>query len=467
MNLSRALFLLVPASLAAQAPELRVTPAARPGEVLDTIVLGHPGQPFVTLVDIAGGPRAALGQVFHLALSNSLTALDSGVLGLAGFHTLSLTLPRQAPVGVPLYFQTVVGGDRLGLTDGESAVAYQSSRLLVQDFTDPVAMGMVGDYDTTVRGRVQAAAPRRRTQDVVPRQQGIPFPTGVLGSLNPFGVRQQSVYRAADVGASGAVEVLTAVRWKPVGQVSFDAIGQFELRVSHSRVVPDFTIDPFSALPLYPNSGLSLQLADNVKPSDQPVTVYSGGYIVDPRNQRSDGYMPYPDLQHEFRYNGFDSLLLDFVVPPSTSNGSNGQQVYVMVQSSPQPNARAFTAGRSGRLVTNPDRIAVAEQGDNSWFEVQLDFLCPESRATSPWLRAPSTSPDYHTPFVSTSNPLGGNIALEFRGATRPDGGDATPWSPSIDAIDRMEFLQYRIRFFAPASGGLLPSVDQIVIPVD
>jgi len=466
MELANFTLPLLTAALVAQAPELRVTPAARPGGQLDLIVLGQPSQPYATLVDATGGPRAALGQTFYLGLTGAVTVLDAGVLGLGGFRASSLPLPPQAPIGLPLFFQSVVAAPALAATDGESAVLLNSSAVIVQDFVDPAAQGITGTYDVGVRGRVQGAAAHRRRHDVVPNQ-GAVFSQPILGPLNPYGVRQQNVYRAADVGATGAAELLTAVRWKPFGPVAFDAFGHIEIRAAHSRVVPDYSVDPFSALPRYPDSGLSLTLAGNVKPGEQPVTVYSGGYIIDPVHQQADGFMPYPDLQGRFLYNGFDSLLLDFVVPPSTAVGVNGHRIYVMVQSSAQPNARAYSAGRPNRLVMQPDRITLADQGDNSWFEVQLEFLCLESQAVSPWLHAPVAAPDYHPPYVSQSVPVGASVLVEFRGATRPDGSDATPWLPSIDIADGLPFLQYRIRFFAAVTGGLAPSVDQLVIPVN
>jgi hypothetical protein len=449
----------------AQAPELRVSPAARPGERIDTVLTGPAQQVFVTLLDGHGGPWRLFEQTLYLGLRQTVV-VDGGSLGFGGFRATALPVPLSAPLGQPLYFQSLVlAGNRLQATDGESAVVVSSRLLIVQDYDDPTAAGITGSYDATVRGRVQAAGVRRRVHDVVPRQ-GVALPQAVLGPLNPFGVRMQSVYRAADIGATGDAEVLAAVRWKPATAVTADAIGGFDMRVAHSRVVPDYSIDPFSALPRYPDSGLDLRFASNVRPGDQLTTIYSGGYVIDPARQQADGYMPYPDLQQQFTYNGFDSLVLDFAVPPSTSTGSNGQQVYLMVQSSNQPHARAITAGQRNQLVTNPHALLAANTGECVWHELQLEFLCYESSATSPWLAAPSLTPDYGDPFVSSSVPAGTSASIEYRGAPNPDGRNATLWSPRIDVADGLRYLQYRIRFIAN-SGELRPSVDQIVIPVN
>lgn len=456
------------ATLAAQAPELRVTPAAPAGGRLDWVLLGTPGHAFLTLLDVTGGPVSYLDRTLFLGGTPLLTVLDVGVLGLGGIRVQSLTVPVSAPVGVPFYLQalTTDGAFVPRPSDGESAVVFASQHVLVQDYLDPTAMGMTGTFDATVHGRLQGAAPQRRVRNVVPNT-GVPFGHPVMGPLNPHGVRQQCVYRSADLGASGVPELITAIRWRPLGAVRFDAIGAFQVRASHSQVVPDYTLDPWSGLPRFPASGLSLRIADNVKPGEQQTIVYSGGYVIDPANRQLDGYMPYPDLQRSFEYNGYDSLLLDFVVPPNTATGQNGQLVWLMVQSSAQPHSRVFTAGRFGRLVMNPDQVVDAEGGDNAWHEIQLEFVRVDSSATSQWLAAPVPQPDYHAPYVSSSIPSGASVRLEFRGATRPDGLDAGPWWTDIDAIDGRRYLQYRVHFRAAVAGIAPPSVDQIVFPIN
>jgi hypothetical protein len=469
-NPSLPLLALFSGLVAAQDPDLRVTPAVRPGGQLDAVLFGAPGDAFVTLLDVRGGPLRFAGQTLFLSGTPALTVLDAGRLGLGGFRAFNLSVPPPTAPQVPLYLQAFTagsGGGPLRASDGESTVVFTARHALVQDFVDPASEGLTGTYDRSVRGRLQASGPRRRVHDVVPHG-GVPFGLPITGPLNPFGVRLQCVYRAADIGATGAPELLTGIRWRPAGSVEFDAIGAFEVRAAHSHVVPDYTIDRFSALPRYPDSGLRLALASNVKPGEQTVVLYAGGYVIDPARRQADGYMPYPDLQRGFEYNGIDSLLLDFVVPPNTGTGRNGQQVWLMVQSSALPNSRVFTAGRNGRLVPNPGQITDAETGDNSIHEVQLEFLRTDSEAQSPWLAAPVPAPDYHDPAVSASLPPGAAVVLWFRGATRPDGSDAGPWSDDIDRSDGRTYLQYRVRFqAAPDPRMPPPSVDQIVIPLD
>lgn len=467
MNNRVALSLMLMTTAVAQAPELRVAPAARPGERIDHLLVGVAGDPFATMLSSGGGPVSLLDQTIYLD-PRLVIVIDSGVLGLGGFRAGSLATPTTAPIDVPIYFQSVIL-DRvasLRASDGESSTLYRSRHVIVQDFADPVAQGLVGSYDADVRGRLQAGRTQTRTHDVVPLV-GVAFGSSVTGPFAPFGVRQQSVYRATDIGADGTPEFLTAIRWQPhrFTPVQFDAGMQLDLRAAHSHVVPDYSIDPFSALPRFPQSGLGTTFANNVRQGDPISPVYQGPYTIDPVQRRADGYMPFPVLQRPFAYNGVSSLLIEYRTT-GTHNGTNGFQTYLMVQSSSLPNARAIAAGTATAPI-DPQTVTAATSADCVWFELQLEFARMESVATSPWLAAPTAAPNFSAPIVSQSVPHGANVRLEFRGSRTANGGSPTTWINDIDLIDGYAFLQYRVSFQNPMGSDLRASVDQIVIPVD
>ena len=271
------------------------------------------------------------------------------------------------------------------------------------------------------------------------------------------------VYRAVDLGATGRPEVITALRWRPLGPVVDDAFERVTIDVGHSIVVPDYTVGSFSALPLFPQSGLSTTFASNQKLGETPVRVYDGGYSIRASALRPDGYLSYPAPQQPFDYNGINSLLLDVRTSPSaTASGQNGQEVYLMVQSSPNPNSRVVEAGSASNPV-DPFAATTGSIADNAVHALQIDFAQVKSVATSPWRMAPVAAPDYHAPSIAAS----GEVRVEFRGARSASGANATPWTTSIDLLDFFPYLQYRVTMCADATTGLPAAIDAIVIPVN
>ena len=89
----------------------------------------------------------------------------------------------------------------------------------------------------------------------------IPFPNGVQSPLVPLGSKLQSVWRYCDLGWSVRDETkynldVSGLSWAPVGgHVVADFYPQFEIRLAHSRFLPDEAVDSF-LLPKYPLSGL-------------------------------------------------------------------------------------------------------------------------------------------------------------------------------------------------------------------
>ncbi|MCC6670835.1 MAG: hypothetical protein IT458_07235 [Planctomycetes bacterium] len=467
---SHALLLVALAALLpAQAPEFRATPAVLPGGRLDLAVLGAPNQPYVLLADADGGPVRALGQTLFLGLTPACTAFDSGVLGPLGLVQRAIPVPASVAGGSTFYLQAVVvdpaAPSGLRVSDGESTIVRRQPRGIVGDLLDPVLEGYTGTFDRQVRGRLQAMPGTTRVQRVLPAG-GVPFGQPVSGPLAPHGVRIQMVYRAADLGANGLPEELVAIRWLPFGAVSDDVYGRLQLSVSHSTVVPDYTIDPWSALPMYPNSGLGPQFAANVKPLEVPTVVHDGQYAIRASDRRADGFMPYPMNRDAFFYNGFDSLLLDFrMVPDSRTRGVNGQQVHLMVMSSPDPNSRVYAAGAAGAPL-DPFAVTTAQRGDNSLHEIQLEFAQRRSAALTPWMDSGLPAPNYDPAIVASSVPAGASIGIEYRGADTAQGANPTPWSTISWMAAGKRYLQLRFLFVSGTAAGAMPSVDGFLVPV-
>jgi len=119
-----------------------------------------------------------------------------------------------------------------------------------------------------------------------------PFERGVQSPLAPLGSIVQTVWRYVDVGMSltDATEFnidVEGLSWAPIGgQVIADHFDRFEIRLAHSRLLPDEYIDPASLFPKWFNSGLKTQFLNNVADPDvhpQAVVHPRGlGYTVTP-----------------------------------------------------------------------------------------------------------------------------------------------------------------------------------------
>ena len=471
----RALGGLFTLSLALFAPAQRtqyfVTPAAKPGGKIQVALVGQPGHAFASFVDLSGGPNMFLGEELFLGLGPALTLLDTGTLGLGGLHVRSIQAPTAGvPLGVVFYMQSLVLDSQApnGVfrpSNGESTVLYGSTQVMVEEFTDPVLQGFTGTYDKTRRHRLMGRAISRRVHTVRPRQ-GVPFSQPVFGPLNPDGARVQMVYRAVDLGATGEREVLTALRWLPHGGVTTAKFKRLVLDIGHTHVVPDYAVDPWTALPRFPLSGLNSTFLRNPKVGEAQLRIVDGSYTVRPQDVRADGYVSYPMPKKDFIYNGFDSMLLDFKVEATPGlMSANGQLIQLMVLSSPRPDARVHASGRFG-VTVNPHTVTQG-RGDNSLSYMQFEFTRVESQAVSPWRKAPVARPDYHTPSLATSVPPGASILVEYRGADSATGAATTLWFTNVDPIDRKPYLQYRITLIANPWSGAVPSLEAIVIPID
>ncbi|MSR61777.1 MAG: hypothetical protein EXS08_04955 [Planctomycetes bacterium] len=116
--------------------------------------------------------------------------------------------------------------------------------------------------------------------------------TGVFTPLNPLGAKLQTVWRYCDVGWNVRDETkynldVVGLSWSPIGGLVFsDFYEQFEIRLGHSRFLPDELPDA-NGLPALPNSGLPAApatFANNYLGGTNPAVVHNRalGYTVNP-----------------------------------------------------------------------------------------------------------------------------------------------------------------------------------------
>lgn len=484
MNSRSALTCALGASLAAlspsQSPELSMTPAVAPtlaGIVAPYTLAGSPGSLVAIFADLGGGPVDLLGERFYLSLSSALTTLQAGVLPASGTFSGSVHAPLFAGlVGLVVHGQAIVLDPsapnalfRVG--NGESTAIHSGPGAIVAAFDSPLTSGYTGSFTADVEGHVRGGPVTRRTHDTGNQSAG-ELNFGIMAPLSPHGARAQLLYPAVDLGATGDPELITAIRWAVFSMLPVipDAFPQLQLRVGHTDVVPDFTVGVFSALPLFPNSGLSTVFANNEIPGAPPVLVYQGPYVIDPSQLvfhptlPSIRYLPYP-MAVPFAYDGTSSLLIDVRVPPSNATGYNGSQMRIRVQSSPNPFARAVAAGTPGSPL-NPATATSSTVADCGMTDLQIDFARVQTFALSPWLDAGTLAPDYGTPVLAQSLPPGTSVQVEYRGSAFGSGSTTTAWSPSPDVADGRQFLQFRIVFRANPVTNDRPLVDTLVVPI-
>ena len=456
-------------------PRLRV-PAVSwvvPGSATDIqfALTGLPSAAYALFADVSAGPVLLLGERLQLGLTPALTLLASGTLPSWGHAAGSIAVgPSATLLGRSFHLQAIVldAGSPNGLfaaSNAESTVLLVPVVAIVERFDAPAVEGFVGSYDSRVTDRLEGGPVQRRTQRSVPAGAA-PFAQPLGTPLVHHGSRLQSVVRARELQAQGDEELVTALRWRPFGgSVVADRFDRFELWIAHSDVVPDYSIDVWSQLPRFPNSGLDPVFANNVAAGEQPQQIFSGSYAFGPADLRADGYVDFP-IGQAFVYDGLRSLLLDFRVAPSTTPGSgaNGQIVWLNVLSSPQPNARVFALGTPGAPLD--PHLVTSGRGDNTSYDFQIELTRVKTVAVSPWRAAGLATPDYDTPIRAVVEPRGTSITVEFRGADDASGSGSTPWSTQIDAADGKGFLQFRFTFVGDPRSGAVPAIDSLVVPV-
>ncbi len=463
--------------LCAQQPLLTIASRAlsRPlgQSTLSWQMVGPPGEVFVMLADVATGQPTVFGADFDLAFSPSLLLLDAGILNggtQSGF--LGLTLPGLPP-NVAMHLQFASWDPNFGLSSMrasnlDSFFVHDDDSAVVFDFARPAfpVFGMTGVFDKTVLHRLQALPPAVRSVRPLPAE-AMPWPfTTMLTPFNTNGARCLHALRASDLGSLGVPEALVAVRWRPLfGSVTAQTLPQFELRAAMSTVVPDYAIDPWSALPVDPGSGLSSTFAANSIPGTEQILA-SGSYTISPAALTSGGYLPYP-LSQPFVHDGVHTLLLETRCAPGAGAVVNRPLVHLMSNSSPEPFGTVAAiggwAGFPAPLV--PSTTAIGNGGSYT-FDLELDFLRTRSVAESAWTVSFGGALDYDAPTVASFAPPGTSILVEYRGRIAP-GSTPTPWSTTPDVADGMNELQIRVTMEANAATGAVPWVDMVAIPFD
>lgn len=460
------------ATALAQGPWLTLTPAvsiAAPAPAATWRVYGPNPQPFVVLADLSGGPSFG-GEL--LLGSRASTVLHFGLPGSAPVQGGFAVPPLAVFIGTVVYAQVLSldasapnGLFRPG--NGASVAVHGAPSAIVADLTDPVAEGFQGAYRNDVFGHVRGAAVTHRTHETYdPRAARFSEP--IQSPLIPLGCREQMVFRPQDVGATGQPELLTAVRWLAQGQLVPDSFLQYEMRVGHSHVLPDYSVDPWSALPVAPGSGLGATFANNEIAGAPPVTVAFGRYDIDPQQavlSPLGAFVPYPSMV-PFAFDGVSSLLMD--VRAGQGGGHNGMAVQLMLQSSPLPAARAVAGGThwSPLPLPNPGAATVANTIDCAMPILQMDFVRAESHAVSRWFDAGSANPDYAPAILGQSLPAGTRVALRYRGSHSASGANPTAWSDVVDVADGHRYLQVDIAMHGNPLTDEVPLVDTLVVPV-
>lgn len=462
------------ATAVAQQPAFRMPAAVSLGPSGGQVswqLSGPVQHPFAVLAGFAGGPFDLFGERLLLGAAPAPVTLALGGAAAGGAQQSFAVPMLPGLLGTALYGQVVLfdaqaanGMFRAG--GAASSLFHAGGTLIGSAFDDPVGEGFTGSFRGDIDGHLRGGPVVSRTHQTID-PQGAPFAQGLQNPLHPRGARVQMVYRPADLGATGVPELLTAVRWRPVGPVLPGALQDFELRIGHSAVQPDYAVDPWSALPVAPHSGLAPTFASNYLPGAPPVRGYRGVCSIDPAQLTATGYLPYPPIV-PFAYDGTSSLLLEFLVADQPSNSNlTGAAVRLMVQSSALPGARVWSSGTpfQPRPIADP-RAEVVGTPDNAMYELELDFAQVATVAQSPFYDSGRASPDYDAPLLAASLPPGTGLSLSFRGANDAQGTGATAFAASPDSADGRRFLQFRLEFRANLLTRDVPIVDSLFVPV-
>ena len=137
----------------------------------------------------------------------------------------------------------------------------------------------------------------------------VPFTTGIQTPLSGLGSKLQTLWRYCDVGYGLLDESVFNVDvehlyWAPAGgNVVADSFNQFEIRLSHTKVLPDETYDPLAGVAVFPGSGLVADFDNNLLDStNDPQNVVHPkalGYVIDPAAKKPSAtgnapVMPFP-----------------------------------------------------------------------------------------------------------------------------------------------------------------------------
>ena len=194
-----------------------------------------------------------------------------------GFPAIEVTLdPDEVAVenaGLVLRFETA---DELvkGVANVRGQVSFQDGRLIPRR---PIFSGVTTERQIPVISLMQ------------------PFPPGVQTPLSPLGSKMQAVWRYVDMGWRVTDESkydldVVGLSWSPAaGQVTADFYPQFEMRLAHSRYLPDEVLRAGSNAPQYFRTGLpgapspfSENILSDPRSPQKIVHPRELGYRVDP-----------------------------------------------------------------------------------------------------------------------------------------------------------------------------------------
>ncbi|MCA8968410.1 MAG: hypothetical protein KDC95_01450 [Planctomycetes bacterium] len=456
-----------------QDPSLTIYPAAaRPGDSVGYITRARTNAAYAIFVDPVPRHDPFFGQI--LRIGSPQVVLVASVIATTGTDSGSIRLPNQpALVGASAFLQAFVldntsSNGVFRASNGESLSFHASKYSVIERFDDPRASGYQGEFESTKDGRLIGVAPKSRTVLTVDSTRGYAFGQPVVGELSPYGAHQQVVLRPVDLASQGDEEIVTAIRMRPFGSFGTGVVGRLAIDMSHSGVSPDFTVDAFSALPKYPASGLQVTYSKNVKAGATPQRVFNGPWAIDPKNLTKDGFLAYPTPSGVFRYNGADSLLIDFrVAPVSTLPAGFGHTIRLAIQSSARPNARIFRQGTSA-LPYDPFNapLALAQDGDNSLFVLQVDLVDATSVVVSPWRSSGRQVPIYRKPVLAASLPPGTSISVELREALDSQGTGASAFTEDVTQLRGLPYFQERITLRG-LPDGTRPWLEALVVPID
>jgi hypothetical protein len=291
-----------PATLTAfdNMPVLRVDPANGPPTARD-YVIGEV-QASADLKEYTFQPVLNFKHTIGSSADNywvNLQAGPSGPVDLAG-NPISAALPpvlfsidpndaTEQNGGLVFRFSTL---DELG-NDGKPEWRGQ----VAPDLT-------AGQFGPRPVGRLHATCDRTVP---VPGQM-LTFTAGLQTPLSSLGSKLQTLWRYCDVGFALLDESTYNVDvehlyWAPAGgNVVGDTYDKFEIRLCHTKYLPDESLDP-NVLPYYPGSGLTTTFSDNPlsNAEDPQRIVHAGnlGYVVNPGDKKpaatnAEQIMPFP-----------------------------------------------------------------------------------------------------------------------------------------------------------------------------
>ena len=296
---------------------------------------------------------------------------------------------------------------------------------------------------------------------------------GVVTPHSPFGSRLQTLWRYSDAGFSLTDQQdqsidIEGLAWRPSGaSITADSFSQFEIRLSHSRRMPDEVIDPATAWPQFNASGLLNEFAVNrlAQDPDRPdveadlvVHPRELGYVVDQGDlfQGSTGValIPFP-LNSDDSFD--DNIWFTWRDPrireraPNQRNGGTEPFQSFLARGLPTPpnivGYRAFYARNQAQTIALPLMMEfrvfpdLSVVGQNAW-----DFNIAANSSAQPFFRAFATggsNASGNTVFVdpdSTPTANGGFNPASTPAGMGTDGRDNVVHHGAIDYITRVSF---------------------------